>query len=147
MNKEEYKSYVEKRAKKSPVFKNALFAYLIGGLICIIGQLFMDLYVYLGVDTKLASTLASVSLIFLAILLTGLGVFDKIAVIAGAGTLVPITGFANAISSQAIDSKSEGYISGVGAKIFTIAGPVILFGIFSGAIYGIILYFITYFGG
>lgn len=147
MNKEEYKSYVEKRAKKSPVFKNALFAYFIGGLICIIGQLFMDLYVYLGVDTKLASTLASVSLIFLAILLTGLGVFDKIAVIAGAGTLVPITGFANAISSQAIDSKSEGYISGVGAKIFTIAGPVILFGIFSGAIYGIILYFITYFGG
>ena len=147
MNKEEYINYAKKRAKKSPVFKNATLAFLIGGLICIIGQVFMDLYVCLGVDEKLSSTLASVSLIFIAVLLTGLGVFDKIARVAGAGTLVPITGFANAISSQAIDSKSEGYITGVGAKIFTIAGPVILFGIFSGAIYGIILYFITYFGG
>lgn len=147
MDKEEYKKYVDKRAKKSPVFKNCFFAFLIGGLICVIGQAFMNLYVFLGIESKLASTLASVTLILLASILTGIGVFDKIARVAGGGTMLPITGFANAISSQAIDSKSEGFITGVGAKIFTIAGPVILFGVFSGAIYGVILYFIYTFGG
>ena len=147
MNKEEYKKYVEKRAKKSPALKNCIFAFLIGGLICTIGQGFMNLYVLIGVESKLSSTLASISIIFIASLLTGFGVFDKIARVAGGGTLLPITGFANSISSQAIDSKSEGYITGVGAKIFTIAGPVILYGILSGAIYGIILYFISYYGG
>ncbi len=147
MNKEEYKKYVDKRAKKSPVFKNCIFAFLIGGLICVIGQCFMNLYIYFGVEEKLSSTLASVTLIFIASLLTGFGVFDKIARVAGGGTLLPITGFANSISSQAIDSKSEGLITGVGAKIFTIAGPVILYGILSGAIYGIILYFISAYGG
>jgi len=147
MKKEEYKKYVEKRAKKSPVLKNFCFAYLIGGTICIIGQLFMDLYLRLGVEQRLSSTLASVTLIFLASLATAIGFFDKIGNVAGGGTLVPITGFANSISSQAVDSKSEGFISGVGAKIFTIAGPVILFGIFSGAIYGIILYLIMTFWG
>lgn len=140
MNKKEYKEYVEKRAKKSPILKNVAFAFLFGGLICVIGQVFMDLYLYLEIDTKTASTLASISIIFITILLTGLGVFDNIAKIAGAGTVVPISGFANSISSQAIDSKSEGFILGVGAKIFTIAGPVILYGIFSGVIYGIIYY-------
>ncbi len=147
MDKEEYKKYVDKRAKKSPAFKNCVFAFLIGGLICTLGQIFMNLYIHFGVDERLASTLASVTLIFIASILTGLGVFDKIARVAGGGTLLPITGFANAISSQAIDSKSEGFITGVGAKIFTIAGPVILFGMLSGAIYGVILYFIYTFGG
>lgn len=142
MNKEEYKKYVEKRAKKSPIVKNVALAFSIGGLICMIGQGFMDLYLYLGIEKQTASTLASISIIFITILLTGLGVFDNIAKLAGAGTVVPISGFANSISSQAIDSKSEGYILGVGAKIFTIAGPVILYGISSGVIYGVIYYLV-----
>ncbi|MBO5439911.1 MAG: stage V sporulation protein AC [Clostridia bacterium] len=140
MKKEDYKDYVEKRAKKSPLLKNVTFAFVIGGLVCMLGQLFMDLYLYLQIDKQTASTLASISIIFIAILLTGLGVFDNIAKFAGAGVSVPISGFANSISSQAIDSKSEGYILGVGAKIFTIAGPVILYGILSGTIYGVIYY-------
>ena len=142
MNKEEYKQYVQKKAKKSPILKDTAFAYLIGGLVCVIGQCFMNLYLAFGVDTKNASMLASVTIIFIAILLTGLGVFDNIARLAGAGVSVPISGFANSISSQAIDSKSEGYILGVGAKIFTIAGPVILYGILSGTVYGIIYYLV-----
>ncbi len=140
MKKEDYKDYVEKRAKKSPLLKNVAFAFVIGGLVCMLGQIFMDLYLYLQIDKQTASTLASISIIFIAILLTGLGVFDNIAKFAGAGVSVPISGFANSISSQAIDSKSEGYILGVGAKIFTIAGPVILYGILSGTIYGVIYY-------
>ncbi len=141
MDKEDYKSYVEKRATKSNSPKNCLFAFLIGGTICIIGQALRDLYAYLGAWEEDASTLASISLIAIAAILTGFGIFDNIAKIAGAGTLVPITGFANAVVSPAIDTKSEGYIFGVGAKIFTIAGPVILYGIFSGVIYGIFYYF------
>ncbi len=140
MNKEEYKKFVEKRAKKSPIIKDVVFAFVIGGLVCVIGQCFMNLYLRLGVYEKNASTLASISIVFIAILLTGLGVFDNIAKLAGAGVSVPISGFANSISSQAIDSKSEGYILGVGAKIFTIAGPVILYGILSGTVYGLIYY-------
>ena len=146
MNTEEYKQYVKKRAKKSPILKDTIFAYLIGGLVCVIGQCMMNLYMLLGVDTKNASTLASITIIFIAILLTGLGVFDNIARLAGAGVSVPISGFANSISSQAIDSKSEGYILGVGAKIFTIAGPVILYGILSGTVYGIIYYLVGIWG-
>ena len=140
MEKEEYKEYVKKRATKSPLFMDVLRAFFIGGLICVLGQAFMDIYLYLSIEAKTASTLASITIIFIAILLTGLGIFDNIAKIAGAGTAVPISGFANSISSQAIDSKSEGYILGVGAKIFTIAGPVILYGILSGAVYGVIYY-------
>lgn len=143
MNKEEYKEYVEKRAKKSPILKDTALAFLFGGLICAIGQLFMDLYLHLGIEKQNASTLASISIVFITILFTGLGVFDNIAKVAGAGTFVPISGFANSISSQAIDSKSEGYVLGVGAKIFTIAGPVILYGILSGTIYGVIYYFVS----
>ena len=116
-------------------------AFLIGGFICALGQGLRNLYLYLGAWEQDASTLVSISLIFIASILTGLGIFDNIARIAGAGTLVPITGFANAVVSPAIDTKSEGYIFGVGAKIFTIAGPVILYGSLSGVIYGIIYYF------
>ncbi len=146
MNEKEYSEYVEKRAKKSPIFKNCLFAFLFGGGICTLGQGFFYLFSKWGIEETNARTLVSITLIFIASLLTGLGVFDNIARIAGAGTLVPITGFSNAVSSQAIDSKSEGFILGVGAKIFTIAGPVILFGTTTGVIYGVIYYFATLWG-
>ena len=142
MNKEEYKKYVEKRAKKSSVIKNFLIAFCVGGFVCVMGQIFMDLYVRLGIEKQNASVFASITIIFIAIILTGLGVFDNIAKFAGAGVSVPISGFANSVSSQAIDSKSEGYILGVGAKIFTIAGPVILYGILSGIAYGLIYYLV-----
>ena len=141
MKKQEYIEYVEERAKKSPILKNCAFAFLMGGAICSLGQAFIDLYSLLGINDKSAGTLSSVSLIFLAVILTGFGIFDNIAKIAGAGTLVPITGFANAISSQAIDSKSEGYVLGVGAKMFTVAGPVIVYALVSGTLYGVIYYF------
>ena len=147
MKKQEYVEYVEGRAKKSPILKNCIFAFLIGGLICIIGQGLKDLYIYLGINQEESGILSSVSLIFLSALLTGLGVFDNIARHAGAGTLVPITGFANAITSEAIDAKSEGFVLGVCAKIFSIAGPVITFAVLSGAIYGVGYYiFLTVWG-
>lgn len=142
MNKEEYKEYVKRRSKKSLSPKNCVFAFLVGGAISTIGEILRNLYLYLGASEQNSTTLVSITLIALAGILTGLGIFDKIAKIAGAGTLVPITGFANAVVSPAVDTKSEGLIFGVGAKIFTIAGPVILYGIFSGVIYGIIYYFL-----
>ena len=141
MKKQEYIEYVEGRSKKSPILKNCICAFTIGGFICILGQLFIDLYIYLGINEQDAYSLGSITLIFLSVLLTGLGVFDNIAIVAGAGTLVPITGFANAISSQAIDAKSEGYVLGVGAKMFTIAGPVIVYGTSASILYGLIYYF------
>lgn len=143
MNEKEYTEYIEKRAKKSPILKNCLFAFLFGGGICTLGQGFFQLYTHLGLEESDARTLVAITLIFIASLLTGLGVFDNIAKVAGAGTLVPITGFSNAVASQAIDTKSEGYVLGVGAKIFTIAGPVILYGTFTGVVYGVIYYFVT----
>ena len=145
MNEKEYTKYVEKRAKKSPILKNSIFAFLFGGLICTLGQGFFHLYTFLGINELDARTLVSITLIFIACLLTAFGVFDKIAKIAGAGTLVPITGFANAVCSQAIDTKSEGFIAGVGTKIFTVAGPVILYATLSGTAYGLIYYIYTLF--
>ena len=142
MNKKVYKEYVKKREKPSPILKNCIFAFLIGGGICTLGQGFRHLFTYLTSDEKTGSALTCIALIFIAITLTGFGIFDKVAKIAGAGTLVPITGFANAVASCAIDNKSEGYVMGVGAKIFTIAGPVILYGTVSGAIYGVIYYIV-----
>ena len=144
MDKKTYKKYAEAHAPRSPIGKNCLNAFLIGGLICALGQGLNDLYhLALGLSKDDAGLFASVTLVFIAIALTAFGVFDEIAKVAGAGTLVPITGFANAVVSPAIDSKSEGFILGVGAKIFTIAGPVLLYGILSGAIYGVIYYFIS----
>jgi stage V sporulation protein AC len=140
MNKKEYTEYVKKKAKKSPIYKNCAFAFLIGGAICTLGQGLKDIYFSLTGDEKITSSLVCISLIFLSVLLTGIGVYDNIARFAGAGTLVPITGFANAVSSAAIDNKSEGYVLGVGAKMFIIAGPVIVFGLLSGAVYGVIYY-------
>ncbi len=143
MDKKEYQEYVEARSKKSPLMQNLIRAFLIGGAICSLGQALLELYRLFITELKDAQSLVSITLIAIAILLTGFGIFDNIARVAGAGTLVPITGFANAIASCAIDTKSEGYVMGVGAKIFSISGPVILFGTFSGVIYGIFYYFAT----
>lgn len=142
MNNEAYKKYAETRAAKSPVLKDCLWAFLVGGGICTAGHGLKALYLTVGLSDGNAGMLTSVTLIFAAVLLTGLGVFDDVAKHAGAGTLVPITGFANAVASCAIDNKSEGFILGVGAKIFTIAGPVILYGISAGVVYGIV-YWVT----
>lgn len=145
MDKNAYVKYTKARAPKSPLLKDCLLAFLVGGLICAVAQVLKTVYEkYLSMPTEDASTLASVTLVFLAVLLTAIGWFDKIASHAGAGTLVPITGFANAVSSPAIDSRSEGLVLGIGAKIFTIAGPVLLYGVLAGAVYGVI-YWITLF--
>ena len=127
------------------MLKNCLFAFLIGGFICLIGQCLHFLFTALGASERDGYTLVSITLIFSAGLLTGLGVFDKIARVGGAGTLLPVTGFANSVVAPALDTKSEGHVFGVGAKIFTIAGPVILFGILSGAVYGAIYFVYTLF--
>ncbi|MBE6631476.1 MAG: stage V sporulation protein AC [Ruminococcaceae bacterium] len=140
--KKAYRKYADKRAKKSDVLKNCCCAFFVGGMICVIGEVLKNLYVRIGIEETEAASLVSVSLIFLSILLTGLDLYKKIAKHAGAGTLVPITGFANAMAAPAIDSKSEGFILGVGAKIFSISGPVILYGISASVIYGII-YWVT----
>ncbi len=137
-NQQAYGKYVKRRAARSPVLRNCAAAFWVGGSIAVIGQLLLYLYRYLGLMLDTAGTLVSVTLVFFAALLTGIGIFDKIGRYAGAGTLVPITGFANAVVSPAVDTKSEGLVLGVGAKIFTVAGPVLLFGILSGAIYGVI---------
>ena len=131
ISNEEYKRYADKSAKKSPCAKNCVHAFLVGGLICVIAELLGELYKWLGAEEKDAVIIASVTLVFLAALLTGLGLFDNIAKWAGAGTLVPITGFANSVVSPAIDNKAEGWVLGVGAKIFTVSGPVILYGTLS----------------
>ena len=136
-NKKDYRTYAKARAAKSKSGKNCTLAFISGGLICVLGEVFFDVYKNF-MDEKTASTLVSVTLIFIAALLTSLGIFDKIAKHAGAGTLVPITGFSNAMTSPALDTKSEGYIMGVGAKMFTVAGPVIVYGVVASVIYGVV---------
>ena len=144
MDKQTYKKYAEARAPKSPTIKNCVKAFLFGGAICSIAEGLKSLYtVYFDLAENDAGLLTSVTLIFIAILLTGLGVFDKIAKHAGAGTLVPITGFANAVASPAIDSRGEGTVLGVGSKIFTVAGPVLLYGTFAGAVYGVVYWLLN----
>ena len=128
----------KKASPPSPKLKDFVWAYIVGGAICVIGQLLNELYTAFDLPEKVVKMAVPVSIIFLAALLTGFGLFDKIARRAGAGTLVPITGFANAVVSPAIEFKNEGYILGVGAKIFTIAGPVIMYGTVASVIYGII---------
>ena len=142
VNKEKYVKYAEKRSGKSPLFKDCVKAFLFGGTICCIGQGLHDLYMFAGLAEKDAKTLVSVTLIFITAILTGIGVFDKIAKHAGAGTLVPITGFANSVVSPAIDNKAEGMILGLGAKIFIIAGPVILYGTLASVLCGVIYYIV-----
>lgn len=145
--KENYKRYVEGRAKKSPLFADCIRAFLVGGSICAFAQGLKLWYGTFGLSRSDTGTLVSCTLIFLTALLTGLGIFDRVAKLAGAGTLVPITGFANAVASCAVDAKTEGFILGVGAKVFAIAGPVILYGISAGTIYGIIYWIISTLGG
>lgn len=146
ISSKEYNKIVTKNSPKSKLFVNCIKAFLIGGAICTIGQGFTDLYAMLGAAEKDSKTLCSVTLIFIGILLTAIGVYDKIAKHGGAGTLVPITGFANAVSSPAIEFKSEGYIAGLGAKLFIIAGPVIVYGVSSSIIYGFVLWILSLFG-
>ena len=138
MTEKEYGKLVKDLAPKSPIVKDCIFAFLIGGAICALGQGFINLYSWLDLDEQQASTAASMTLVALSALLTGLSLYDNIAKYAGAGTLVPITGFANAIASPAIEFKTEGFILGVGAKMFTIAGPVIVYGISAGVVYGLL---------
>ena len=139
MEKETYKRYVDARAPHSPIGRDCVFAFVSGGLICTLGQALRNLYEgVLQIPEEDAGTLVSVTLVAVAVILTGLGWFDRIAKYAGAGTLVPITGFANAVVSPAIDSHAEGLILGVGAKIFTVAGPVLLYGTLAGSIFGLI---------
>lgn len=144
IEKKQYKKYAKAHAPKSPVIKNCLKAFLVGGTICCIGQALLDVYSkLLGLSEEDAGTLCSVTLVLVAVILTALGLFDRIAKHAGAGTLVPITGFANSVASPAIDSRSEGLVLGIGAKIFTVAGPVLLYGTLAGAVWGVIYWIIT----
>ena len=143
MSNEEYNKYVARISPKSPIGKNCLTAFLVGGAICVVGQLLMNFYgKTVALDEAAAGTATSVTLIFLSVLFTGLGLYGKLAKYAGAGTLVPITGFANAIAAPAIEFKSEGCITGTAVKMFTIAGPVIVYGVSASVVYGII-YWIT----
>ena len=139
ISKAEYQRFVQDRAKKSPLVKDCAMAFGIGGVICVIGQLIMDGFTALGLDKVDAGTATSVSLVLLSALLTGLNLYNKLARYGGAGTLVPITGFANAVASPAIDFKSEGFVTGMAAKMFTVAGPVIVFGVTASVIYGVVL--------
>ena len=135
MDRETYRRFADAHAPKSPVFRNCARAFWVGGLICVIGQALRELYSRSAhLNPADTATMTSVTLIFIAALLSGIGIFDRIAKYAGAGTLVPITGFANAVVSPAIDSHAEGLILGVGAKIFTVAGPVLLYGTLAGGI-------------
>lgn len=142
---QEYSKMTKNASPHSPKAKDFVAAYIVGGLICVIGQLLMEWYGSFDIDEAVVKMAVPVTLIFLAALLTGLGLFDRIAKRAGAGTLVPITGFANAVVSPAVEFKREGYILGLGAKMFTIAGPVIVFGTVASVVYGLILYIIALF--
>ena len=134
----EYNKYVEKKSPNSPILKNCFNAFWVGGLICSIGQIIMNFCLYKGMDNTSASTVVSISLIIISAILTSLNIFNRIGKFAGAGSLVPITGFANSIVSPAIEYKSEGYVMGVGGKMFTVAGPVLVYGISTSVIIGIL---------
>lgn len=142
MTEREYGKLVNELSPNSPMWKDCLNAFWIGGLICTLGQVFLNVYGNLGMDKDNAGTAASMTLVAISALLTGLSLYDDIAKYAGAGTLVPITGFANSISAPAVEFKTEGFVLGVAAKMFTIAGPVIVYGLSASVVYGLI-YWIT----
>ena len=146
MTQKQYAKLVQQISPNSPVGKDCLMAFLVGGLICLLGQCCITLYTSLGLPKEEAGTAASMSLVALSALLTGLSLYDDLAKAAGAGTLVPITGFANAISAPAVEFKTEGFILGVGAKMFTIAGPVMVYGLSASVVYGLIYWLCTLFG-
>lgn len=139
MTNQDYDKLVRQRAKPSPLGKDLLWAFLVGGAICAFGQGLSNLYQHWGLDQEAAGTATSVTLIFITAISTGLGYFDKLAKYAGAGTFVPITGFANSMVSPALEFKSEGLVTGTAVKLFTIAGPVLVFGVSTSVIYGLIL--------
>ena len=145
MDSKEYAKLVKRMAPRSPIVKNCIFAFLVGGAICALGQAILNGYTALGLEQKDASTATSMTLVALSALFTGLSLYDNLAKYAGAGTLVPITGFANAVSAPAIEFKTEGFILGVGAKMFTIAGPVIVYGVSASVVYGLIYWITTLF--
>ncbi len=139
MSPQEYNAYVKSLAPRSPIVKDTALAFVTGGAICALGQLLQNGFLSLGLEKADAGTAASICLVFLSALLTGLNLYNSLARFAGAGTLVPITGFANAVVSPAIDFKSEGFITGMAARMFTVAGPVIVFGTLASVLYGVVL--------
>ena len=146
MDKKTYARYVEARAPRSPLWRNCLWAFVVGGGICLFAEGVIQVLVgVFSFDRDTAGAWSSILLILIAVTLTAIGVFDKIVKFAGGGTLVPITGFANAVASPAIDSRAEGFVLGVGSKIFTVAGPVLLYGTAAGTLYGVIYWFCTLF--
>lgn len=143
MNDKQYARLVKDKSPKSPIMKDCLFAFASGGLICALGQFLLNRYTGLGLEKQDAAAWVSITLVGLSALLTGLSVYDDIAKYAGAGTLVPITGFSNAVAASAVEFQTEGFILGVGAKMFTIAGPVIVYGLSACAVYGVIYWLFT----
>lgn len=143
MNDKQYARLVKDKSPKSPIMKDCLFAFASGGLICALGQFLLNRYIGLGLEKQDAAAWVSITLVGLSALLTGLSVYDDIAKYAGAGTLVPITGFSNAVAASAVEFQTEGFILGVGAKMFTIAGPVIVYGLSASAVYGVIYWLFT----
>ena len=145
MNNKEYTEYVEKKAPKSNIVKDCIIAFIVGGLICIIGQSIKDFVLGQGADEKTAGAICSITLIFIGAALTALKLYQRIGKVAGAGSIVPITGFSNSIVSPAIEYKAEGLVLGIGANMFKVAGPVLVYGIGSSVILGIIYYLIKLF--
>lgn len=145
ISNEEYGELTKQRSNNSKMTRTIPMAFVVGGLICTLGEALLNVYAMVGISRDDSAALTSMTLVFLSILLTGLEWYDRIAQHAGAGTLVPITGFANAVASPALDFKSEGYVLGLGAKMFVIAGPVIVYGISASVIYGIIYYVVGLF--
>ncbi len=140
ITKKQYQEMAKQASPNSPIVRNCIWAFVVGGIICTIGQLFINMYKAFGLAGMDASSAGTLTLIFLGALFTGLHIYDKLAKFAGAGSLVPITGFANSVVSPALEYKSEGFIVGLGAKIFTVAGPVLVYGITASIIYGVVLY-------
>lgn len=146
MNEQEYSDYVDAHSKKSPIFKDCILAFLIGGLICVIGQCFIDIgEKYFDLSFKTASTYSTILLILIAAILTSLKLYEKLGNFAGAGSIVPITGFSNSIVSPAIEYKTEGKILGLGANMFKVAGPVLVYGVCTSSIIGFIYWLIKLF--
>ncbi len=144
MTKDDYRKYVGKVSPNSKILRNVLRAFLVGGLICIVGQFFSNSFIQIGLDHDTASSLTSVVMVFLGVAVTALNLYDDLGKFAGAGSIVPITGFANSIASPAIEYKTEGYVLGIGARMFLIAGPVLVYGISMSIIIGIIHYLIRF---
>lgn len=144
MTAKEYSEYVENKAQKSPILKNMLLAFLVGGLICVIGQVITNIAMYYGIEQKDAATISTVALIFLGAFLTGINLYSKIGKYAGAGSVVPITGFSNSIVAPAIEYKSEGYVLGLGSNMFKVAGPVLVYGITTSVVVGFIYWLIQF---